>query len=121
VKVTTGVGFLFPLGHVLVAPDIANNLISISQPTKDGFTIVITERSCTATKLTTSGPVILTGYRDRGLLYICSILGKLAHEDSNSREITIQEHEDYCVDPRCYYMMSIVLHHLRAEPKDCNR
>jgi len=82
----------------------------------NGFTLVITERSCTATKHTANGPVILTRYRDRGL-YICSILGKLDHEDSNSREMTIQEHEDYRIDARCN-MMSIALHPLRVEPKE---
>jgi hypothetical protein len=67
-----GVGTLSPLGNVLVALFIANNLISIPQLTKDGFTIVITENSCTATKHTDTGQVILTGYRRRGL-YIRAI------------------------------------------------
>jgi len=39
-----GFGTLFPLGNVLVAPYISNNLISVPQLTKDGFTIVITEK-----------------------------------------------------------------------------
>jgi len=38
----TGVGTLSPLGKVLFAMFIANNFISISQLTREGFTIVIT-------------------------------------------------------------------------------
>ena len=111
-----GFGTLFPLGNVLVAPFIANNLISVPQLTKDGFTIVITENRCTATKRTETGDVILTGYRRDGL-YICAVRCRSDHEANNSREMTVEEHDDYQYGVRCN-MMTIAPHHLRIEPKE---
>jgi len=80
----TGYGNLPNIGDILVAPFIANNLLSIPQLTVDGFTIAIFEDTCVATKQTAKETIVLRGFR-KCELYECDIQVRPDHVPNNSR------------------------------------
>jgi len=80
----TGYGMLQPLGRVLIAPFISNNIISVSQLALNGFQVTFDATRCRATKTSTEGEIIIEGTKINGH-YICKLEVRQDTDPKNER------------------------------------